>query len=251
MARLRRSQNIRPAVSSPFHIEPNDKDDGDGESLISLEATAKRSRAYRGMGNRNGTQRHEEIVRMCEQVEGGNPDQLPDTLTGDDMRLVQRVWTDVASDVDQDVAIDIFKSILSKSEDVRNLFGVSESDYNNLDTSGRYVSHARLVKNALTIFVKDLNGTVETSRIVSTLRSLGARHVSIRKEGFQPDFWYIFAVSMIEVTRAWPVPKWQRSRFERIWRELVCFVIVNMRRGYEQELTKAQYLRSPTSSAEQ
>lgn len=203
------------------------------------------------MGNRNDLCRQEEIVGVCEKLESANGDQLPEGLTRDDIRLIQRVWNEVALDIDQDVGVDIFKLILSKSEAVRNMFGVSEFDYNNLNTSGRYISHSRLVKNALTIFIQDLDANVDTARIVSTLRSLGGRHVSFRREGFEPDFWYIFAASMVEVSKSWPIPKWHRSRFERVWQELVCFVIVNMRKGYQVELTKSNLLITPRPSWEE
>lgn len=186
------------------------------------------------MGNKQSLD-EQQVINLCDQL-ATNPDTLPQ-LSESDIRLVQNVWIKVVTNTEKDVGIELFKKIFEKSQPIRNLFNVNETDMQKLDSNGRFISHARIVKNALDAFIRHLHST-NGCKLVDDLRALGARHIYLRKEGFGPDLWYHFVVCTTEICHQWKTPRFKKQRFQQLWAQIICFVIVNMRLGYQEELKK-------------
>lgn len=180
------------------------------------------------------------VVTICEQM-ADDPDSVT-MLTSADLNLIRKVWNNIITDTDNDVGIELFKKIFKKSEPIRKLFNVQEKDMEHLDFNGRFISHSRIVKNALDDFIRNLDPSDNNRKLLVDLRSLGARHIYSRK-GFRPDFWYDFARCLIEMSRDWQVPLFRKRKFYQLWTKLVCLMIVNMRHGYHNELKKSTRLQ--------
>jgi hypothetical protein len=85
-------------------------------------------------------------------------------------------------------------------------------------------------------------------RLLLYVRSLGARHAFFRARGFTPELWFPFADGLAALVATWPLPIYHRraikamstavfrhtiiGHLQKIWTKLVCFLVVNMRYGY-------------------
>lgn len=177
---------------------------------------------------------------------------LVEDLNMSELKMVQKVWRHECSDVDVDIGVEIFKLIFTKVRGIPSLFGVP--DFNpgyddNLVSNGRFVSHTRVVKNAIDLFIDGLTDTSKGKReLDQQLRNLGAKHLYMRKDGFTPQYWYSFAEAMDEVVRKWEIPRFKRKKFKRVWRILVVYLVAQMRLGYEEELQKRKLSKDVNQS---
>ena len=177
-----------------------------------------------------------EYIRMLQQ-----PNSVPQIARAH-LKMIAAAWEYVCNDSEVDVGIELFRAILKRSTQIQRVFMIGMADYDNLSKNGRIISHAAIVKTSLTSVLAhftarladDTTAAPSDAATLGYVRSLGARHVYVRPTGFTPDLWFPFADGLASLVNGWPVSIYHRRQIKAVWLKLVCFIIVNMRYGYNQ-----------------
>jgi hypothetical protein len=103
-----------------------------------------------------------------------------------------------------DVGVDLFRRVLTKSEQIQQVFNVDMNDIENMEKNGRMLSHAAVVKvcscrytliiasqNALNDIINHFTALLtvdeasaeQNDAILKRVRMLGARHAQARPKG--------------------------------------------------------------------
>lgn len=148
-------------------------------------------------------------------------------------------WPRIQQSGGHTAGVEIFRKLTSKCPPIKETFQKADV-VERLAPRARgfdiYKEHGRLLFEVFQTAVNALNDSAD--EVTDMCRGYGAKHLSLRGEGFQTRMWDDLAESLVEhVTRLDAVRR--HREVMRAWTALIMFLVEKMKEGYDSGLRKS------------
>ncbi|KJH48741.1 globin [Dictyocaulus viviparus] len=164
-----------------------------------------------------------------------------------DRRLLEQSWRKTRKTGSDHIGSKIFLMILTSQPDIKAIFGMEKIPQGRLKYDPRFRQHAIVFTKTFDFVIKNIE---YRDKLQAHFENLGRRHVAMQGRGFKPVYWETFAECMTQAAVEWEANR-QRPTLVA-WRTLISNIIMDMRRGFDEENNRRKVLnyrvRSPRQS---